>query len=129
MNYVIDTNAVLYYLSDRDDLAPDFRAVMDGSEPVHLSVMTKIELLSYPDLEPKDEGIINEFIRGLTICGLDEAVVEKTIAIRKEVRLKIPDAVIAATALVHHAILITQNQEDFRKVGTLRLLAPLVLKS
>ncbi|CAN5788164.1 hypothetical protein BH23ACT12_BH23ACT12_11140 [soil metagenome] len=56
---------------------------------------------------------------------MDELVVDRRVADKagelRRIALKMPDALIAATALVHQLALLTRNTSDFRKVPGLRL--------
>jgi predicted nucleic acid-binding protein len=56
--------------------------------------------------------ILNNFISVSTVFNLDENVITKSIEIRKVYRLKLPDAIIAATAVVNDLILLTRNKKD-----------------
>ena len=49
-------------------------------------------------------------------------VIQKTISIRKSRKIDLPDAIIAATALVYDFTLITQNMKDFEKIQGLKTL-------
>ncbi|HET9505789.1 MAG TPA: type II toxin-antitoxin system VapC family toxin [Hymenobacter sp.] len=55
---------------------------------------------------------------------LDANIVRETIAIRRQRKIKLPDAIIAATALVHNHILVTRNTADFKQLAGLQLLDP-----
>ncbi|HAB54415.1 MAG TPA: hypothetical protein DCE80_19915 [Ignavibacteriales bacterium] len=56
--------------------------------------------------------------------GLSEDVVSKAIELRKNYKLKLADAIIAATALAHTLTLVTRNTNDFKKIKKLNLLNP-----
>ena len=53
------------------------------------------------------------------VLSLTETVVQKTIELRKSYHIKLPDAIIAATALVYKLTIITRNTADFDKVSGL----------
>ena len=65
----------------------------------YVSVITEIELLSYPLLDIQTEQKIRDFLAKLTITNLDEPIKTKAIQLRRQHTLKLPDAIIAATAL------------------------------
>ena len=92
-NYLIDTNIVLYLLSGDQTLAN----ILTGGK-VHLSEITEIELLSYPDISTQEEARINTFLTDVIIIQLNEQIKAHTIKLRRTYRLKLPDAMIAATA-------------------------------
>ena len=65
-----------------------------------------------------------EFIQNFIVIGLEEAIILRTIALRKLLKIKLPDAVIAATAIVHDLTLITRNTDDFKNIPGLTVLNP-----
>lgn len=99
---VLDTNTVLYLLAGRlaQDLPPAEYCI---------SVITEMELLSYPALRPEDESEIRDFLSDVTIIDLNREIKTAAIALRRQYRLKLPDALIAATALHLQAELYTND--------------------
>ncbi len=77
-------------------------------------MITKIELLghAFPTLEEK--VVTTAFAHASVLYELTDSIVEKTIAVRRQHCLKLPDAIIAATALVHGFTLATRNVADFQ---------------
>ena len=75
-----------------------------------ISVITRIELLSKQNMKPEEEAVILKFLTDVVILPLDESIERKTIEIRRARKLKLPDSIIAATAIVSDAILITNDQ-------------------
>jgi len=72
----------------------------------------------------EDINTIKTFISGSYIYQLDGDIKLQTIEIRKRAKLKLPDAIIAATALVHDKVLITRNVSDFNKISDIKLFDP-----
>ncbi|MBW4691071.1 MAG: type II toxin-antitoxin system VapC family toxin [Lyngbya sp. HA4199-MV5] len=99
---VLDANIALYYLGGRLT-AP----LPSGS--YHVSIITEMELLSYPNLSQAEEQTIRNFLAQLLIIGIDESIKSIAIALRKQHRLKLPDAMIAATAQSLNALLLTND--------------------
>jgi predicted nucleic acid-binding protein len=81
-----------------------------------------MELLSWKSLNPKDEEVIKEFISDSTVFSLEESIINRTILLRKAFAIKLPDVIIAATALVHDMQLITHNLKDFTNIPDLIVL-------
>ncbi len=113
MKYVLDTNAVLYHLADRTA-----RDLPTGEH--FLSVITEMELLSFPALEADEEAQIRRLFTRATLVELTARIRETAIRIRRQHRLKLPDAVVAGTAQVLGAIVLT-NDADFDKVPNLKI--------
>jgi len=62
------------------------------------SVITEMELLSFPDLSEAERLQIKSFLLDATVIELSNAVKEAAIAIRATHRIKLPDAIVLATA-------------------------------
>lgn len=123
MQYIFDTNPIIYYLQGIDKAVKFFELVEDAGEEINISVITKIELLSVG----KEDEIKNaeRLLRNSNLFSLVDNIVDETIEIRKKHRLKLPDAIIAATALVNNCALVTHNIKDFEKVRNLKVVDPL----
>jgi len=119
--FLIDTNVLIYYLSGR---LSGNAASLISSGKVSISLISRIELLSYPGANTDGQVILRKFADSLVTFGIDDAVVERTIIIRKSNRLKLPDAFIAATAMVRDLALITADRKDFGKVEGLTVVVP-----
>ncbi|MGD1702809.1 PIN domain-containing protein [Dapis sp. BLCC M229] len=74
-----------------------------------MSIITEIELLSYPSLTPVEEVQIRNFLAQITIVGIESQIKDLAIALRKSYRLKLPDAIVAATAQLLNAKLFTND--------------------
>jgi predicted nucleic acid-binding protein len=100
---LLDTNAVLYILSNKQN-----REILRGNH-LYISFVTELELLSFPAINDEEKEIINQFIKNTEIIDIDIIIKEKTIELRKRYRLKLPDAIICATALLQKCILVTND--------------------
>ena len=104
MKFLLDTNVVIYLLGGR------LRHSLPQGD-FGVSIITEIELLSYPGLSQADEEIARGFLAEVVRHPLTDAVRDQTISLRKQFRLKLPDALIAATALDAGAILLSNDQQ------------------
>lgn len=102
MKCVLDTNAVLYFLAGRL-LDPLPKA------QYYVSVITEMELLSYPLLNREEEAEIEAFLNDVTILDLTKEVKKSAIDFRRQYRLKLPDALIVASAHCLQALLFTND--------------------
>jgi len=89
----------------------------------NISVITKIEVLRF-NTSDKVYSVLQSFINESTVFELTEDVVNKTISVCKAHKIKLPDAVIAATALVNDLTLVTRNVSDFKSIENLELNNP-----
>ncbi|CAN5478654.1 type II toxin-antitoxin system VapC family toxin [soil metagenome] len=121
--YLMDTNAVIDYLGNRlSALGMDFISTVVDAVP-NVSVVTKIEVLGFHAPDEHYETLTN-FINDATVLDLTQNVVEASIEIRKKHKSKLPDAIIAATALVYDLVLISRNITDFKNIDGLKLIDP-----
>ena len=114
--YLLDTNAVLYIL-DGDETLINFLF----EKELYLSIISEMELLSYKDITEKErlslEGFLSEFI----IINIDEKIKLNTIEVKKESSMKLPDSIIAATAISLKLPFITSDKQ-FKNVKQLNLI-------
>ena len=104
--YLIDTNAVIDYLGKMlPQESIDFMNNVIDAVPV-VSVITKIEVLGF-NAPTEHYRLLTDFMADSTVLDLTGNIVDLTIDIRKRYKTKLPDAIIAATAIVYDLILIT----------------------
>ncbi len=104
--YLIDSNPVIDFFNGKMTAGgKNFIAAIDPA----ISVITHIELLSNKNIPSHEWAQLLAFIQVAAIYALDSPVAEQTIILRQQYRIKIPDAIIAATALLYGFILISRN--------------------
>lgn len=119
--YLIDTNTVIDYLDNK--LPEKTNELFEGIYS-RISVITRMELLSWPGANDEQTMVLNQFINVSEVFALEEPIILKAIDIRKTFKIKLPDAIIAATAVVNNLTLITRNIKDFEKIDGLEILNP-----
>lgn len=123
MRWLLDTNVVIDAFAGRADAV---KAITSGRkrdlEWIGYSAVTRLEVLGFPGLTPADELGLRNLLGQLSEAPIDAGVIERAIEIRKSLRVKIPDALIAATALIYDATLLTRNATDFKNIQGLSLL-------
>jgi predicted nucleic acid-binding protein len=121
--YLIDTNVVIDYLGQKIPLSGmNFMNTIIDRIP-NVSVITKIEVLGF-NAPAEHYQLLTDFMNDATIIELTNKVVDTTIEIRKNYKTKLPDAVIAATALVYDLIIISRNVSDFKNIQNLKVINP-----
>lgn len=122
--YLIDTNVAIDYIGET--LPEKSLTMVDGiiDGQFYISVINKIELLGFSGITKNEELKFQQLIYAAVVLGLDEDIAGSTIEIRKQYKTKLPDAIIAATALVNKLIIITRNTKDFEKIKRLEVLNP-----
>jgi len=81
-------------------------------------------VLGFLGLTAEDEAGLRQFLAQFSEAEVSAAIIERAIEIRRSVRIKIPDAIIAATALIYGASLATRNVRDFSIVPGLTVVDP-----
>ena len=122
--YLIDSNALIDYTASRlPQSGSDFMENIFNTDFL-ISIVVKIEVLGFDDIPLKMKAL-EEFIGTATILSLDDDVAQRTIALRRlPKKLKLGDAIIAATALVHNLTLLSRNISDFKHIQGLNVLDP-----
>ena len=122
--YLIDSNVIIDYTALRlPEKGSDFVENLFDNDFL-ISVATKIEVLGFNDVAEKLLAL-EEFVNSATTLSLDELVTNKTIVLRREYKkLKLGDAIIAATALAHDLIVISRNIADFKNINGLQVIDP-----
>lgn len=119
---LLDTNVLIYHL--KNSLTAEFTeqlALTIVAQQGYISVITRIEMLAWKGHTALSLQQTSGLIAQLPELGINEAVITQTIHVRKVHGLKLPDAVIAATALVHGLQLVTANVVDFQRVERLAM--------
>ena len=122
--YLIDSNVIIDYTGARLPEKGNIFVEKLFDTDFLISVATKIEVLGYREL-PEKMDRIEEFVNSATIFPLNDSVTDLTILLRrKHKKLKLGDAIIAATAAVYNLILVSRNTKDFNKINSLKIVNP-----
>ncbi|HLP45132.1 MAG TPA: PIN domain-containing protein [Candidatus Kapabacteria bacterium] len=111
---LLDTNAIIYFLEG----AAEFEVIGDF-KTFYYSFITEIELLSYRDEERKQK--ILSFLKNGKLITINHKLISQTIEIRNKYRLKIPDAIIVASAQSIKADLYTSDEEIVKKIDFVKI--------
>jgi len=128
VNFLWDTNTVIYYLQQQLSLPAEkfIDEILSISRPA-ISAITEIELHCWKSATENDILVLNNFINDSFVYELYNDVKDKTVEIRKEYTIKLPDAIIAATAMVNNFTLLSRNAKDFNKIIGLKFTNPFEL--
>lgn len=124
--YLANSNTIIDYVGNK---MPDTALlVLDGyfDDNLTISIVSKIEVLGFSGEEDELKSLA-DFIALASIVFVDDAIADKTIELRKAYRIKLPDAIIAATALVYGLVLVTRNTDDFKNIDGLTCIDPYTL--
>lgn len=107
---LVDTNIVLYALKGDDALTE----LIHGQD-LYISFITRIELLSYPKIDPESVDLIERFLRQIPVVESNPVINEDAILLRRKSGMEVPDSIIAACARFIGGRLMTADK-GFKKV-------------
>jgi predicted nucleic acid-binding protein len=108
---LFDSNVVIY-LSKRE-LPLSF---IDQFDEINISVITYMEILGYAFSNSEEEIFIKDLLSNFNILHIDQKIADIVVDIRKKKRIKLPDAIISATAISKDLQLVTRNISDFENI-------------
>ncbi len=108
--YFLDTNAIVQLLSGNRDLLN----ILSDAVYIATSIICELEFLSFPGLSEEDRLLFQRFLARVDVvdlCSGDDLLKRQVLELRAEKKLKLPDAVIAASAAVHKCTLLTADSQ------------------
>lgn len=119
---LFDTNILIDYLGG----VPQARAELKRFDDAAISIVTWMEvMIGGPD---DRQGETRAFLARFELIGLDQQIAEAAVALRRSHRMKLPDAVIWASARERGRLLVTRNIKDF-PTGDPGVRAPYTLRA
>ena len=122
--FLIDTNILIYYFDDKIPVAHLSRSTAGFRESLQVSTITKIELLCWHQITGEEKARMEDFLHHAEIYFVDKQVQSKAIEIKQKAKIKTPDAIIAATAVLFDFTIVSRNVKDFEKVRRRRIHNP-----
>lgn len=114
IDFIVDTNALIYFLDGNSCMLPY------TTKKLGFSIISEMELLSFSGITQEEEIGVKTLLLDCTKFQLTEEIKDKTIEIRRKYKTKLPDAIVAATAVVNNLPLITADK-GFRQIVELNL--------
>ena len=112
--FVLDTNAVIFLTTKGNMIHPDLQDELNEAD-LFVSVISEIELFAKKELPPDEEENLRALLSDrITVIDLTNDIKKETIALRRNNKLKLPDCIVAATAVVLNAVLLTNDTELLR---------------
>jgi predicted nucleic acid-binding protein len=115
MRYLPDTNVIIDCLNGSSE-AIEIVDQLFSEDDLYASFITRIELLAFSRLTEEYEQRVYDFMADLNVLPMDQEIEQVTIAIRRSKQLQLPDSIIAATALVADATLVSCDRHMCRLV-------------
>jgi len=111
---VLDTNALIFLTTEGNIISSGLQDEINMSD-LFISAITEIELFAKPGLLPEEEKNLRLFLSDrIFVIDLTDSVKRETIMLRRTTRLKLPDCIIAASAIALNAVLLTADTDLLR---------------
>jgi len=107
MKGLFDTNILIDYLNGVDDA----RNEISLYEQIYISPITWMEVMV--GVSANEEKSVRKFLERFVLVEIDFEVAEKSVTLRKTHKIKLPDAIIWASANKIGALLVSRNSKDF----------------
>jgi hypothetical protein len=104
---LFDTNILIDYLNG----VPQARSELAAFSEASISIVTWMEVMA--GAPAKTATQTRAFLNRFEILGLGTEIAERAVHIRRTHKIKLPDAVVWASAQVERALLVTRNTKDF----------------
>ncbi len=124
MSKLFDSNILIYHLHGKLSEEGELVLARALEEDAYISVITRIEILGWPGQTGASLLQAQKLLDQFNEHPVTKEIVDRCIDLRQHHSMKIPDAIIAATALYLSVPLVTRNTEDFKGIEGLRLIDP-----
>ena len=114
--YLVDTNILIYYLNGNIPSKAVEKSELIVKENFNISIITKMEFLGFRKHTTASFKQAEIFLKNSCLFELDNYIAGKVIEIKRRYKIKLSDAIIAATAMTNGLILVTRNVADFAEI-------------
>ena len=115
IDYLIDTNILIYIIKGNPKVE-----YFAKSEILAISYITEMEVLGKYQISEDEMQIIGNVLENCCVFEMDTQIKQYAINIKQHTRIKLPDAIVAATAIKNNIPLVTAD-EDFKRIANLDL--------
>ena len=110
VKYLVDSNIIIYHLNN-ESIATKF--LSQNYQEIAISQITYVEVLSFP-FSTEQENEVKTLLSKFKILDVDQAISNQAVENRKIKKIKLPDNLIASTAMVNGLTIVTRNVKDFK---------------
>jgi predicted nucleic acid-binding protein len=122
--YLMDSNVLIDYTGRKFSGMPEQKLDAIFDDTFYFSIISKMEVLGY-NAPAEILQNLSDFLATGEILNISDEVANQTILIRRLLpRIKLPDVIIAASALANNHTLLTRNTDDFKNIPGLHLENP-----
>lgn len=116
IKYLLDTNIIIGMYERSPDVISLFENKHTVINECAYSSVTRMELLGFPEISANEIKIISALLSQMTQLSIDRTIEDKTIDLKQQHRIKLPDALILATAINHNIELLTLDKKLANKI-------------
>jgi predicted nucleic acid-binding protein len=122
IKFLLDTNFVLGLLKATPEVVEVAAARDLWASGCSYSAVTRMELLGYPNITREEERVITNRLSKLTYLPITIEVEDLAITLRRTRRVKLPDALVASTAIHHGLELLTLDKTLLSVMSQIQML-------
>lgn len=119
---LLDTNILIY------SAKPEYQYLQALYREIGVSVseMTRLEVLGFGGLTEEQGVFFTAVFDIVRVIPISKEIIDKAIALRRAKKMKVGDAIIAATAAVNNLELMTRNEDDFKHIAEITMTNPIL---
>jgi len=121
---VTDSNILIYHINNELNEYGEYLLTRALKQGAHISIISRIEVMGWPRHTESSLKATEYLLCRFIEHPLNSEVAGICISIRQNYRIKLPDAIIAATALYLDLPLMTRNIQDFKQLSEIKLINP-----
>lgn len=118
---LLDSNIIIYVAKKQLDPG----GFIQPEDELFISDISFMETLGYPFSDENEKRETEALLGILFRFSIEESIVQKVVEIKQQRRIKLPDAIIAATAIVHNCAIVTRNVSDFQNLAGVVVINPM----
>ncbi len=118
---VIDTNLLIY--SNLEEYK--YLRTLLRNPDIYVSAISRVEVLGFHKITTTDKTYFEALLRRIPQIAITDEILDKAVELRQQKRMSAGDAIIAATAVIHHATLYTRNTKDFQFIMDIETYNPI----
>ena len=121
--YLLDTNAIIYYSRGEQVVTEHVDHWLAMDQLLLTSTIVEAELFSWPNISKRDIQKIDQMLETVAVIPVYSPIARAGAQLRRAYRIQLADSLIAATAMIHHAALVTRNIKHFSRIKEVDLIA------
>ncbi|MCP5052707.1 MAG: type II toxin-antitoxin system VapC family toxin [bacterium] len=118
---LVDSNIIIYLSKGLLKIED----ILEGYDDFYISIITYMEVLGFQFSDEKEVGIIKKLLNYFKMVNINTEIAENVISFKQKKKIKLPDAIILATAAFMQCDLLTRNVKDFKAIaGDVKIVDP-----